>query len=248
MSPKRRSGRGGDKDNEQEPKKAKEGPAVGDECPDFVLETDESTPDAKKTLALKDIVMDSGAVIFFYPKANTGGCTAQACGFNDNYDKLVSAGYSVYGMSADKPPAQAKWKAKHQFRYPLLSDPTFEVMKKLGIVKGGKKINRSHIVIEKGGKIKDLKIGISPKNSVVEALETVCPDNMNEDVRKDVGEVGNAVEAEVHDIDSKKEAVAPMYPANEGKEDTNNIGSVENVVQVDAHPVDGQEGVQVANE
>lgn len=176
MATKRRSGQGGGKDKSQETKKAKEGPTVGDECPGFELETDESTAEAKKTLALKDILMESGVVIFFYPKANTAGCTTQACGFNDSYDKIVSAGYRVCGMSADKPPTQAKWKAKHQFKYMLLSDPTFEVMTKLGVVKGGKKINRSHIIIEKSGKIKDVKIGISPKNSIAEALAMVCPE------------------------------------------------------------------------
>ena len=53
MATKRRSGQGGGKDKSQETKKAKEGPTVGDECPGFELETDESTAEAKKTLALK---------------------------------------------------------------------------------------------------------------------------------------------------------------------------------------------------
>jgi peroxiredoxin len=46
-------------------------------------------------IALQDLVADSGAVIFFYPRANTGGCTTQACGFRDNYDKLLTSGYKV---------------------------------------------------------------------------------------------------------------------------------------------------------
>ncbi|CAD7704785.1 unnamed protein product [Ostreobium quekettii] len=189
MPPKRRSGRGGDLDT-QDAKKTRKGPSAGDACPDFELETDASTSNAKKTLSLKELVADSGVVIFFYPKANTGGCTTQACGFNDNYDKLIAAGYKVCGMSADKPPSQAKWKAKHNFKYPLLSDTTFEVMASLGVTKGDKRINRSHIIVEKGGKIKETKIGISPKNSVLEAVAALCPErngkdaNAKDDVQK----------------------------------------------------------------
>lgn len=55
---------------------------------------------------------EQGVVIFVYPKANTGGCTKQACGFRDNYDAIKAAGYEVYGMSADNPGPQANWRAK----------------------------------------------------------------------------------------------------------------------------------------
>lgn len=75
----------------------------------------------------QDLIKDNGIVIFFYPKANTPGCTTQACGFRDNYDELLKAGYKVYGMSADKPKSQANWRKKHNFQYNLLSDPSFEV-------------------------------------------------------------------------------------------------------------------------
>lgn len=175
MSPKRRSGRGGDdEDGALESKKTKSGPLVGEDCPDFELETDASKADDKKTAAMKDIVKDNGVVLFFYPKANTPGCTKQASGFRDNYDRLVAAGYVVYGMSADKPSAQSKWKAKLELPYTLLCDPTFEAMKALGVRKADKRMSRSHIIIEKGGKIKDIKIGVPPAVSVAEAVKTIC--------------------------------------------------------------------------
>jgi len=119
-----------------------------------------------------ELVKESGIIIFFYPKANTGGCTTQGCGFNEHLEDLQEAGYKVFGMSADKPKSQANWKAKHGFKYNLLCDPSFEVLKQLGVTKGAKGINRSHIIVEKGGKIKDVRIGISPKDSVAEAVKT----------------------------------------------------------------------------
>ena len=54
----------------------------------------------------------TGVLLFSYPKANTGGCTAQATGFNDALDELTDAGFRVFGVSADKPASQANWRAK----------------------------------------------------------------------------------------------------------------------------------------
>eukprot|EP00897_Mesotaenium_endlicherianum_P007809 jgi/Mesen1/7056/ME000369S06368 len=148
--------------------------SIGDYVPELGdLETDESTPDAVKSVNIMDVVKESGLVLFFYPKANTGGCTKQAIGFNDNLEKIKVAGYTVFGMSADKPKSQASWKKKYDFKYNLLSDPTYQALKKLGVTKGAKSIARSHIIIAKGGKIEDVRIGISPGNSYTEALKTV---------------------------------------------------------------------------
>ncbi|EPZ32487.1 Thioredoxin-like fold domain-containing protein [Rozella allomycis CSF55] len=96
---------------------------------------------------------ESGIVIFFYPKANTPGCTKQACGFRDNYEKFKTAGYEVYGMSADKPTPQTNWKNKHTLPYSLFCDPTFEILKRFGVFKAPKSVKRSHVIIEKGGMI-----------------------------------------------------------------------------------------------
>jgi peroxiredoxin Q/BCP len=126
MAPKRKAAAA----EKKEPalKKGKGGLAIGDDFPDLpALESDESTPDEQKTVQLADILKDQGVILFFYPKANTGGCTKQACGFNDNLDEIEKAGYKVFGMSADKPKSQASWKAKRGFKYNLLSDPSYEV-------------------------------------------------------------------------------------------------------------------------
>eukprot|EP00798_Chlamydomonas_sp_ICE-L_P014990 gene14990-21048_t len=115
----------------------------------------------------QDMVKDNGAVMFFYPKADTGGCTRQACGFRDNLATIEGAGF--------KPEAQAAWKVKQSYPYSLLCDPSFEVLAALGVTKeNNTKINRSHIIVEKGGQVIDVKIPIGPDDSVPEALKFIA--------------------------------------------------------------------------
>ena len=141
---------------------------VGDMLPAFELLTD--TGDKIKSA---DMVKDSGAIIFIYPKANTSGCTTQACGFNDNRETFTKAGYSIYGLSADAPAAQAAWKAQYGYQYPLLCDTDFKVLPLLCGAELGGKITRTHLVVAKGGKITDLKLAIGSKDSVPSALTFV---------------------------------------------------------------------------
>jgi thioredoxin-dependent peroxiredoxin len=92
--------------------------AVGDSLPDN-LEVEDFEGEKHD---LKSLFAEKPGVIFFYPKANTPGCTKQACGFRDNYEAFEAAGFSVFGMSADTPAAQKKWKEKNTFPYSLISD------------------------------------------------------------------------------------------------------------------------------
>lgn len=153
--------------------KGKEGFEVGDLLPDFVFETEESESGSACTLSLKEAYMQNGIVIFFYPKANTPGCTKQACGFSLNYEKLLSAGYTVLGMSADRPKSQSTWKKKFELKFHLLSDPDMKFMKDLGVAKAGK-ILRSHVIVKKGGEIAVKEIKISPGDSFAQAVEYCC--------------------------------------------------------------------------
>ncbi|KAF8460727.1 thioredoxin-like protein, partial [Kalaharituber pfeilii] len=79
---------------------------------------------------------DKGIVLFSYTKQSTPGCKhhpTQACAFRDNYTLFTSAGYRVYGLSGDSHTDNAKFKAKQNFGYPLISDPTYTFHEKLGI-------------------------------------------------------------------------------------------------------------------
>jgi peroxiredoxin Q/BCP len=71
-------------------------------------------------------------IIFFYPKAMTPGCTAEACDFRDRYERLLDAGYAVVGISPDPPADNAAFAATHDLRFPLLSDVDHDVALRYG--------------------------------------------------------------------------------------------------------------------
>ena len=71
----------------------------GDQLPDDLSPV---TTDAGEEVRVQDLAKESGLLIFFYPRANTPGCTTQACGFRDRYEEVVADGWKVYGMSYGK--------------------------------------------------------------------------------------------------------------------------------------------------
>lgn len=71
-------------------------------------------------------------VVFFYPKAMTPGCTAEACDFRDRYERLLDAGYAVVGISPDRPADNAKFAAAEHLPFPLLSDTDHDVARRYG--------------------------------------------------------------------------------------------------------------------
>ena len=89
---------------------------VGTKAPDFSVQDHDGN-----TVSLSDFA-GKKVVIFFYPKANTPGCTLEACDLRDHYSELTDAGYSILGVSADTVSAQAKFAMKFSFPYPLLAD------------------------------------------------------------------------------------------------------------------------------
>ncbi|CDF32630.1 unnamed protein product [Chondrus crispus] len=111
-----------------------------------------------------------GIVLFTYPRANTPGCTTQACNMRDASADLKNMGYNIWGLSYDKPKSQAGWKAKHSLEYGLLCDTLdIGVIKALRAHKNPKGIVRSVFVVRagKGGpKVVFHKLGVSPKDSV----------------------------------------------------------------------------------
>ena len=148
--------------------------SIGDTAPDFELLSDEGKP-----VKLSDF-QDQQLILFFYPKADTPGCTTQACGMRDNYATIQAANGTVIGISPDEPEALKKWKAKEGFPYPLLSDSDHAVAEAYGVW-GEKKmfgnsymgIIRSHFVIDAAGKVADVQYKISPKDSVAKAVKFV---------------------------------------------------------------------------
>ncbi|MDG1974100.1 MAG: thioredoxin-dependent thiol peroxidase [Flavobacteriaceae bacterium] len=101
---------------------------VGDEIPDF------SCYDDKENLITNNDLKGKKTIIFFYPKANTPGCTAQACNLSENYSVLSDAGFSIIGVSADKVKAQSSFSSKFGgFPYPLLADTEKKIINAFGV-------------------------------------------------------------------------------------------------------------------
>jgi peroxiredoxin Q/BCP len=78
---------------------------------------------------------DHPVVLFFYPRADTPGCTIEACGFRDTFKKLQAAGAVVLGISRDTVKAQKKFQAKYDLPYPLLADPEMVLIKRYDLLK-----------------------------------------------------------------------------------------------------------------
>lgn len=147
-------------------------PSVGQMAPDFELLNQNSEP-----VKLSDY-RGKKVLLFAYPKADTPGCTMQACGFRDNFAQIETADAVVLGLSPDEPAALAKWIEKENLGYDLLSDPEHEVLeaweawgeksmygkKYMGVI-------RSHWIISEDGAVLDEQLKISPKKSIERALK-----------------------------------------------------------------------------
>ncbi len=71
-------------------------------------------------------------ILYFYPKDNTSGCTAEACSFRDNYSELAEAGYNVVGVSKDSPKSHTGFRAKYELPFTLLADTTTRMLQDFG--------------------------------------------------------------------------------------------------------------------
>ncbi len=101
----------------------------GDIAPDFTL-----VDDAGKSVTLSDL-RDQNVIVYFYSAAMTPGCTKQACDFSDSIDRLQAEGYTVLGISPDKPEKLAKFREQEGLTITLLSDPERDVLDGLGRVR-----------------------------------------------------------------------------------------------------------------
>ena len=109
-------------------------------------------------------------VIFFYPKANTPTCTVEACNMRDNFEQFKSKNYELLGVSADKAKAQANFKNKFNFPFPLLADEDKSVIEAFGVW-GPKKfmgrefdgIHRTTFIIDEKGIIEEVITDVKSK-------------------------------------------------------------------------------------
>lgn len=104
-------------------------PEVGQSAPNFIGITDDNTE--LELAKLRDNIV----VLYFYPRANTPGCTKEACSFRDNMIRLTGMGVKVVGVSTDSVKSQAGFKAKHDLSFPLIADADKKIVELYGVKK-----------------------------------------------------------------------------------------------------------------
>tara|TARA_B100001758_G_C18254438_1_gene527566 strand:- start:116 stop:568 length:453 start_codon:yes stop_codon:yes gene_type:complete len=145
---------------------------VGDKAPNF------SCLDQNGNLINLSDLIGKKVVIFFYPKANTPGCTAEACNLNDNYNRFTSLGYEIIGVSADNEKSQKKFSDKFGFNYSLLCDENKDLINAYGVW-GLKKfmgkeymgIIRKTFIIDEEGKISQIIDKVKTKDHTSQILD-----------------------------------------------------------------------------
>lgn len=138
---------------------------IGDKAPDIKGVTTNGENITLAEFRGKKIVM------YFYPKDNTPGCTAQACNLRDNYDLLLEKGYVVIGVSADNEKSHQRFTEKYNLPFPLIADVDKKIIKDFGV--WGKKkfmgkeydgIIRTTFIISEDGIIKDVITKVKTKD------------------------------------------------------------------------------------
>jgi peroxiredoxin Q/BCP len=145
---------------------------IGDTAPNF-----QSFDEAGNSVSLADY-NGKKLVLFFYPKASTPGCTAEACDLSDNYTRFTTLGYDVLGVSADSAKRQINFKKKYGLPYPLLADEDKSVINAFGVW-GSKKfmgkvydgIHRTTFVIDENGSIENIITKVKTKAHTAQILE-----------------------------------------------------------------------------
>jgi len=147
---------------------------IGQPVPDFELPNQDG-----EMIKLSDY-RGKRVVIFSFPKANSLGCTMQACAFRDAFPQIESSNAVVFGLSADNQDDLAGWKAAKNLQYDLLSDPDHVVLDAwdawgldLKLIKLPVGATRSYWVIDENGILIDQQVGVGPKDSLKKALKAL---------------------------------------------------------------------------
>ena len=145
---------------------------IGNSAPDIIAVDQDGNE-----LKLSDYI-GSKLILFFYPKANTPGCTAEACNLRDNYSMLLKKGFKIVGVSADNENRQKSFIEKQNLPFPLIPDTDKKVISDYGVW-GPKKfmgkeyngIHRATFVISEDGKIEKIFTKVNTKKHTEQILE-----------------------------------------------------------------------------
>ena len=146
----------------------------GQKAPDFSANDQNGKPVSLSDLAGKNIIL------YFYPKDDTPGCTAEACSFRDNYESLQAQGFEVLGVSTDDEKSHLKFISKHSLPFSLIADTDKKIVEAYGVWVEknmyGKKymgVARKTFIIDKNGMIKKIIEKVDTKNSSAQVLEAL---------------------------------------------------------------------------
>lgn len=145
---------------------------AGDQVPHFTSKDQDGNP-----VSLTDY-KGKKLVVFFYPKANTPGCTAEACDLRDHYKELQKQGYALLGVSADSEKSQKNFREKFNFPFPLLADESKTVIEAFGVW-GPKKfmgkeydgIHRMTFKVDENGVVERVIDKVKTKEHAAQILE-----------------------------------------------------------------------------
>jgi thioredoxin-dependent peroxiredoxin len=147
----------------------------GTEAPDFELTADDGS-----TVRLSDL-RGKPVVLYFYPKDDTPGCTAQACGIRDSYEDFTEQGAVVLGVSPDDESSHVKFKQKYGLPFTLLADPEHEVADQYGVW-GERKymgktywgVERSTFLVDQEGRIAKIMRRVKPDTHADQVLAALA--------------------------------------------------------------------------
>tara|TARA_B100000963_G_scaffold299718_2_gene271860 strand:- start:1822 stop:2289 length:468 start_codon:yes stop_codon:yes gene_type:complete len=146
---------------------------VGDKSPSFSVINQDSV------IVTNDDFLNKKLIIFFYPKDNTPGCTAESCNLSNNYEEFLDQGFDVVGVSPDSVNSHVKFKSKYNLKFNLIADVEKKMSKLFGVY-GPKKfmgreydgIHRTTFVISEGGLIEKIFSKVDTKNHAQQILES----------------------------------------------------------------------------
>ena len=141
---------------------------VGDLAPDFTLPASTG-----QSISLASFRGKKNVVLYFYPKDNTAGCTAEACSFRDNYEVFKDAGAEVIGISSDSEESHQRFATRHHLPFILLSDRGGKVRKRYGVPSTfGLVPGRVTYIIDKQGIVRHIfSAQFTPQKHIDEALK-----------------------------------------------------------------------------
>ena len=154
--------------------------AEGQEAPDFTL------PDQDGNRVTLSELRGQPVVLYFYPKADTPGCTTQACGIRDHRSDYESSGARVVGVSPDTVTAQKKFAEKYDLDFTLLADENHEVADLYGVWGEKKMYGKTYMGVQRATFL------IAPAGTVVRVFPNVSPKTHDEVVLEALGELASA--------------------------------------------------------